>query len=155
MTHFLSLLLSLSPLWAQNPDSRFGRYCNEIAAPIPSQTQNNKHQVANLMDVVDATNNVNRLMKEALERNLDYRQFKAEMAAKKIQLNDQFHENKYALAARTKCDEIVTEGGPGQVDTAAHTSPTDGQLDRRVDDSGIGVSSPGDGNSTGPSESGR
>ncbi len=89
------------------------------------------------MAVVDATNGTDKLMREAIARNLDYGQFKTEMRARKISLNDQFHEAHYATAARAKCE--TTESGAGDMNTQAHNSPTDEQLMRKVNDSGIGV----------------
>lgn len=94
------------------------------------------------MAVVDAVNSTPKHMREAIARGEDYEQFKAESAKQNVRLNEYFHQANYANVARAKCEPLITESGSGLASNEAFTAPTDQQLDRRVDDSGIGVSSP-------------
>ncbi len=95
------------------------------------------------MAVVDAVNATPKHMREAVARGEDYEQFKTESAKHNVRLNEYFHQVNYANVARAKCEPLITESGPGLASNEAFTAPTDQQLDRRVDDSGIGVGSPG------------
>ncbi len=150
MIHLLALLLSLTPLFAQE---NFSRYCGHIAALAPAPLRPNV-KVGNLAAVVDAAQGTPKQMRQAVARGLNYDEFKAEMAVKKISINDQFHQANFEEIARARCE--TTESTAGNTSIQAHSAPTPEQLGRRVDDSGIGVGGPAvDGSGTSGSETGR
>lgn len=149
MIHLLAVVFTVSGAWAQTPN-RFENYCAQINAPTMPEYARPNTKVVNLMAVVNATNNLDKLMKDSVVAGYDYQEFKSRMAARKIVLNDQFHADAYARTARLKCEALAsTEAGVGGVGIQAHNSPTDEQLGRRVDDSGIGVSQPSSGGDSG------
>lgn len=149
----ITAILSSLNLWAQTGD-RFERYCGQLNAPVPEVSNRANSKVNDLMAVVDAANGTPQLMREAVNKKLDYEQFKSAMHDRHVDLNDQFHRGQYARAARSGCENIATESGPGDISAVAHTAPTTEQLNRRVNDSGIGVG-PADGSSGTSSEADR
>lgn len=138
MTLLLTAILTTAAVWAQTGD-RFSRYCGQLSTPVPEVTNHANSKVSDLMAVVDAANGTPQAMQDAVKKQLDYEQFKASMHDKHVELNDQFHQADYARAARSGCESIVTESGAGNISTVAHVSPTEEQLNRRVNDSGIGA----------------
>lgn len=139
MIQLFALVLSLTPVFAQE---NFSRYCGHLAALAPAPLRPNV-KVESLAAVVDAAQETPKHMREAVARGLNYDEFKAEMAAKKISINDQFHQANFEAFARARCD--ITESTAGNMSIQAHNAPTNEQLGRRVDDSGIGVSVGGPG----------
>jgi hypothetical protein len=150
MIQVLALVLSLTPLFAQE---NFSRYCGHIAAPAPSHLRPNTKVFA-LAAVVDAARGMPKRMRDAVARGMSYEEFKEQMAGEQISISDHYHQASFEDIARSRCE--TNESSVGEVSIQAHNAPTREQLGRRVDDSGIGVGGPAvDGTGTSGSETDR